>query len=681
MKARTTFSACAAAQIILLAADGAAGAAELRDEIIVTDTRKDALADALAAAEAKSGNVDFVPAEEFNKRFAVTLRDALAFSPGVVMQPSAGEDGRMSIRGSALANNFHLRGVELLINGVPINAADGFGDFQEVDALFASHINVIRGANAMTTGAAVLGGAVEIETLTAQTAENAISLRAEGGSFGTSRLNGAAAKDFGRYDAFVAATWQRQDGFRDHAQQRNERIYANFGAQWSDRASTRLGVFLNDIDQELAGSVSLAGALNDPQSAAPQNVAQNWRRNMRSARAFTSTTIAAGSGEFTFGGSYARKSLFHPIVVFILQDSDDFTGFGKYEVAGEAAGLPVALTAGMRFRHTDLDSSVFGNFSGAQGPLFSDSRQRSRSIEGYGELRVEVVKGLEAIVGATGLSTRRNYDDKLNDAEDDRLNFKEASPRFGLLYRPSSDVQLFANASASYEAPAFGDLTQAGIAGFTPIEAQDAFTYEIGARGRVSSLAFEFALYRADIDGEFVAFTTAAGVPAPIFNADKSRHQGIELFLGYDFSAETRGYSITPRLSYSFNDFQFVDDPIFGNNQLAGLPRHIGRAEVDIRMRGLRIAPNVIFQSGRNFVDYANTLQSPGHALIGVEASYEISPSAVLFLDARNLADEAYILNYSTVADASIAPTLNVFIPGEGRAIFGGLRIGFGGKP
>lgn len=671
--------ALSASVSILTLASSQASAQKPQDEIIVSDTRRDALNDARAFVESRPGNVELIPAEAFAERYAVSLRDALAYSPGVVMQPSFGEDGRLSVRGSALAQNFHLRGVELILNGVPINAADGFGDFQEIDLLFSSHINVLRGANAMATGAAAFGGAIEIETQTARTAAQQFSFRAEGGSFGTSRVNGMAARDFGRFDALAGATWQRQDGFRNHAQQRNERFYANIGANWSERTQTRIGVFLSDIDQEIAGSVSLTDALDNPQAAAPANIAQDWQRDMKSVRAFMTTEIDLDAGVFTFGGSYARKDLYHPIVVFILQDSDDFTGFARYSHSAELMGRQMALAIGMRYRFTDLDSRVFGNFGGAKGPLFSSSRQRSETVEGFGEARIEIMNDVEAVAGVALISTVRNFDDRVNDIEDDRLRFKQASPRFGLLARPNENMQIFFNASASYEPPTFNDLTQAGIAGFTPISAQDAFTYELGARGRIGDLEFEAALYRADIDGEFVAFTTLPGVPAPIFNADDTRHQGVEAYLSY-MIAEAGGLSIRPRISYSFNDFRFVDDPVYRDNLLAGLPRHIGRAEIEVKMHGLKFSPNVTFQSGRNFVDYANTLSSPGHALIGAEAAFAASEKLSFFIDARNLANEGYIANYSTLANASVSTNTNVFVPGEGRAVFAGLRLGFGEK-
>ncbi|MCA8897018.1 MAG: TonB-dependent receptor, partial [Amphiplicatus sp.] len=628
------FCAASLAPIVLSCTPASADDAGDRDEIIVTDSRRDALAEAKAYAESRPGNVDLVPIEEYSQRYAVSLRDALAFTPGAVMQTSFGEDGRLSVRGSGLTQNYHLRGVELILNGVPINAADGFGDFQEMDLLFASHINVLKGSNAFRTGSSSLGGAIEIEGASAKSVDDRFFLRAEGGSFGTSRLHGHVAKDFGKFDALVAGTWQRQDGFRDHAQQRNERLYANFGYDWSDSVETRFGVYLNGIDQEIAGSVSLAQALTNPQGAGAMNISLDQQRDMNTQRAFTTTRFdLGGAGAITIGGSFAHKDLYHPIPIFLLQQSEDYTGFAKYEGAAELGSIPLTWDIGMRYRFTDLDSQVYGNFGGAQGPLFSSSNQQSSRLETYGELRAGVAPGLEAIAGLTYVRTVRDFDDLLNDAEDDRLVFKEPSPRFGLLWRPTQTLQLFANVSASYEPPTFGDLTQSGVAGFTPIKAQDGLTYEFGGRGTLGALSFEAAFFHADLDGEFVAFTVTPNVPAPIFNADDTVHQGVELYARLALVDDWNGVSIKPRIAYTWNDFHFVNDATFGDNRLAGMPTHIGRAEVEFLSGGFRLAPNVIFQTGDNFVDYANTLQSPGHALVGIEASYALRPGVEVFVD------------------------------------------------
>jgi iron complex outermembrane receptor protein len=49
------------------------------------------------------------------------LQDVLDFVPGVLIRPrfGAADESQLSIRGSGLRNNFHLRGVNVLLDGFP----------------------------------------------------------------------------------------------------------------------------------------------------------------------------------------------------------------------------------------------------------------------------------------------------------------------------------------------------------------------------------------------------------------------------------------------------------------------------------------------------------------------------------------------------------------------------------
>src|SRR4051794_41110654 len=79
------------------------------------------------------GSVGFIDSEAYKNRHAFNLRDTLADTPGVYVQNRYGQELRLSIRGSGIARGFHLRGVELLIDGIPVNMADGSGDFYQID--------------------------------------------------------------------------------------------------------------------------------------------------------------------------------------------------------------------------------------------------------------------------------------------------------------------------------------------------------------------------------------------------------------------------------------------------------------------------------------------------------------------------------------------------------------------
>lgn len=139
-----------------------------QSRIIVTAS---ALAqEAAARVERTPGGVDVVAADDFENKLAVSLRDALTFSPGVYTQPRFGQEVRISIRGSGLSRGFHMRGLTLLQDGIPINLADDNGDFQEFDPQVFQHLEVYRGGNALRLGGSTLGGAINAVTPTGRSA-------------------------------------------------------------------------------------------------------------------------------------------------------------------------------------------------------------------------------------------------------------------------------------------------------------------------------------------------------------------------------------------------------------------------------------------------------------------------------------------------------------------------------
>src|SRR3954471_7536666 len=146
---------------------------------------------ALAEINQTPGGVALVSAEGYrNSTPSNTIKDVLDYVPGVYAQPKWGDDTRLSIRGSGLSRNFHLRGVQLYMDGIPINTADGYGDFQEIDPTAYRYVEVYKGANALRFGANSLGGAVNFVVPSGRNAPW-FDGRIDAGSFGY--LRGAAA--------------------------------------------------------------------------------------------------------------------------------------------------------------------------------------------------------------------------------------------------------------------------------------------------------------------------------------------------------------------------------------------------------------------------------------------------------------------------------------------------------
>ncbi len=68
------------------------------------------------------GSVDLIGERQIDESRAANLKDVLDFTPGVWIRPrfGAADESQISIRGSGLRNNFHLRGVNILLDGFPL---------------------------------------------------------------------------------------------------------------------------------------------------------------------------------------------------------------------------------------------------------------------------------------------------------------------------------------------------------------------------------------------------------------------------------------------------------------------------------------------------------------------------------------------------------------------------------
>jgi len=106
------------------------------------------------------GSVVLLEPADLRQTRQANFADVLRFTPGVFAQPrfGAADEMQFSIRGSGLRNNFHLRGVNVLVNGMPYRLADGFTDFESPELLTTDNIQVYKGANASLTSHRILEG-------------------------------------------------------------------------------------------------------------------------------------------------------------------------------------------------------------------------------------------------------------------------------------------------------------------------------------------------------------------------------------------------------------------------------------------------------------------------------------------------------------------------------------------
>ena len=640
-------------------------------------------AEARAEIQQTPGGVELVPDTAYKGSTpATSVKDVLDYVPGVFVQPKWGDDSRLSIRGSSLSRNFHLRSIQLFMDGIPINTADGYGDFQEIDPSVYRYTEVYKGANALRFGANSLGGAINFVMPTGYDAD-AFSTRVDFGSFGFHKFSTSSGGVSGPVDYFIAGTWQEADGFREHSWGESMRGSMNVGYRLSENAETRFYINANWVRQRIPGSVTKQTALTTPEKAAPGNITLDQQRNIDTVRIANKTTLRIAPGTLVeFGAFGVDRHLMHPIYQWLDYQYRDYGGFARIVDESRIAGMRNRFVGGINLHNGTIDNRQYRNLPGAvKGELLSSSDDRSENLSVYGENSLYFMRDVALVGGVQFLHATRERDGIKNVASGS-TKFDLWSPKVGLLWDVTPTAQVFANISRSAEVPSFGENSVgAGQLTFADIKAQRATTYEIGTRGRTADYTWDLALYRANIDNELLCFTQQ-NLPdntCQVANADKTVHQGVELGFGF---AVARGLIANGRTSdelwlntaYTYNDFHYDGDRLWGDNDLPGAPHHFVRAEMLYKHpSGVYFGPNVEWVPEAYYVDSANTVKTAAYAIWGAKLGFDDGGPITAYIEGRNLSDEAYIASASTTADMH-GKDAAVFEPGNGRAVYAGVQ-------
>lgn len=633
-------------------------------------------AQATADIQRTPGAVEVVPDTAFKAGPANTIKDVLAYVPGVVAQPRWGPDARLSIRGSGLSRNYGNRGLNMFMDGVPINTADGLTDLFEVDPSAYRYVEVFKGANALRYGGNSLGGAINFVTPTGRDAPR-FDGRIDAGSFGYIRGQASTGGTQGALDWFVTASAQREDGYRDHSDGHMERLSANVGYRFSPAAETRFYVNANSWRGRIPGEMTKAAALATPKAANPEWVRQDQQRNIDSIRLANKTTLRFDQTTVEFGLFGVHRHVMHPIYQWLDFKVNDYGGFVRAVDERALGGLRNHLVVGANLHNGKIDTEQFVNLTGAvKGALAASMVDTSKNLSAYAENTLYLRADLAIVAGVQYLHASRDRRDRflVDGDQSGERTYDLWSPKIGLLWDVDPTWQVFVNLSRSAEVPTY-DANSFATPASANLTAQKATTYEIGTRGKKGDVFWNVSLYRAEIRHELQCLTTAPWSPCSVVNADRTVHQGIEAGIEAAVlkSAFVEGDGVWLNAAYTYNDFAFDGDALYGDNRLPGVPKHTLRAELLYKHPGgFYAGPSIDWAPGRYFADNANTLTVAPYALLNLRVGYDAGDGWSAYLEGRNLTDKRYISSVAIAGNAGA--TSEIFNAGTGRSLYGGLR-------
>jgi iron complex outermembrane receptor protein len=609
--------------------------------------------------------------------------DVLRFTPGVFAQPrfGAADETQFSIRGSGLRNNFHLRGVNILVNSMPYRLADGFTDFETLEILNTESVQVYKGANALRFGGSTLGGAINFDSKTGHTA-SPLEIYAQTGSYGFFKGQVASGRVLGDFNYY--ASYERTDvgGFREYSGQSRDRVNVHLGQRLGESFDLRAFYWFANVKEDLPGALTQTALQADRRAADPNNLANRFGRDYQLHH--VGLQLRSQLGERTqldVAPYFQHRDIVHPIFRVLDQVSDDWGMEARLQDEREIAGRASRFSFGAQWANGENWNRQFTNVGGQSGALAKDQDDLATTFAVYGEEVFGVTDRLKAVIGARWARDGRELEDRfLSDGDQtDERTYEAFQPKVGLLYElPAVSGQIFGNVSHMYEPPLMLEVNSLAGPGFVDLAAQKAWQFEIGTRGRNGGLQWEVSAYDLEIEDEIININVQPFPGAPFTvptyrNAPETRHLGFEAALAYElpesiFEARDR---LGARVAYTWGLFEYVTDATYAGNRLPGTPDHYVQAELEYtHPSGLSLKPAVEWVPGSYFVDSANQVSKDGWTTLGARIDWALPQlEGSVFVEGRNLTNAHY--SPAVAVDDSAG---RFFFPADGRSFYAGFR-------
>ena len=576
----------------------------------------------------------------------VNLSESLDRIPGisVLNRQNYAQDLQLSIRGFGARSTFGIRGVRVIVDGIPATMPDGQGQASSIVLPAAARIEVLRGPLALLYGNAA-GGVVQVFSQ-AGADRPTVTFDAAAGPYDFHRYGAGFASSSGPHRYSLSANEFATDGYRRHSAASRGQLNAKWQWQWS--GATRIETVLNALDVEALDPLGLTRAQweADPRQAPAIALQLDPRKTVRQQQAGTVIEHDVGPDTVLSGRLYAgRRELDNALSIPLAAQLAPSSSGGIVSFDRHFAGAALQATRRMRFGASvaatllgelDYDGMLddrqgYLNVNGQRGALKRNEDDRVANLDGLIQATFDFGASWSAIAGVRLSRVRFETTDRYvvpgNPDDSGTIGYRAANPVGGFAWHAAPAVNVYANIGRGFETPTFTELAYRNDASGlnTGLKAARSRNAELGAKWRpYPRQRFDLAVFDVHTDDEIVVDRNVGG-RSTFRNAGSTTRRGIELsYLGW-LLPEWRMTLALTALRARFND-AFVSGsggsaaPVASGNRLPGTPERSAFAELAYFPRavpGLEAAAEVV-HVGRLYVNDANTDHAPAVTLLNL---------------------------------------------------------------
>ena len=519
------------------------------------------------------------------------LDEALSQVPGIYAanRYNFSVDQRLSIRGFGARSAFAVRGIKVLVDGIPQTLPDGQGQITNLELGAADRIEVLRGASSALFGNAA-GGVISIWTDQTIPTRLTAEARVVAGAFDRTlrrawtKWQATARAPVGGAGGAASITLSRlaYEGERDHSnadlRTLNARLRLPVAPAWT------VAVALAAADHPQAdnpGALTLAELQANRDSAAPLNIGRIAGKDVRQLQ-----------GGATLKGPWASVTVFGLTRELINPLPQAYITLDRAAGGLRLAATQRGITAGLDLQLQRDDRREFSYVVPNAALTTPDNRpdtltrnqlERVSEIGPFVQAAIDLAPRWTAVAGVRYDRVRFAVTDRLlSDGVDNSggRTFAAASGSVGIAFNPRPGWTLYANSGSSFETPTTTELNNQpppGGGGFNPdLSPQRAWSGEIGARGvtRDGRLTWSAALFQAIVRDELIGFEDSL-VPGRRYfrNAARARHRGGEAGATFDVTDRVRLAATWTYADYRFTSYRVATYDLSGK-AIPGVPRH-----------------------------------------------------------------------------------------------------------
>ena len=537
--------------------------------------------------------------------------------PGVWLtnNSNAAQDYRISIRGFGSRASFGVRGIKILLDGIPQTTPDGQSQIDHLPLHLIKQSEVIRSPAGSRHGNAA-GGVLSF--FTENTNQNQANIRLQHGSFGLYSTDATINHRLSDNSKIMGSlNYHKFDGYRKHAGFENKSAFVKFTHQ-KNKVSHNLsilhfdspyafdsgGLTLEEVDRNRSQGRERNIAYDAGESVRQSQIAWHYKTPYRGGKLETTVHFSPrffdGKLPFENGGIVKLERDFYGGMVLYRTSAEDRLGQG---------------IVGLDFQNQRDHRKRYANRTGLKGEQTMSQIERFSSASGFAIWSVPVGKSVLDL-GLRYDSNQVALDDRFAISEQSyERQFSRWSPHIGLLWKSSPTTAWFVSLGSGFEVPALSELSANPYgSGFNPeIQPMSFNSLDFGLRKQHPLYRWEAVAFYTTATNELIRYELEDFPDQNFYrNLGKSRRYGIEVdaslivfkdhmlqggisFASYQFSEnETQknlpGVPTTTanlRWTYSNNNWEFsIDgrfiDDYFADNANAVRIDHYGLSNLEI---------------------------------------------------------------------------------------------------